>query len=163
MAEWKEQFERVKRSLNRIENRNEDLTPYHEDDFWHFFQDCYHLKDWIKNDSSIPKNIKGEYIDKNHKEGHKVEECINANTNLSMCADLANKSKHLKLKNNIRIDEKIQKRSITYHAPTVIITNSQGKEVYNSGPGKSTIEYFVQLSDGTHYKALEVAKKAVEA
>jgi len=52
-----EQFRRVKRFLKRIGNQDRDATKY-DDDLWGFFQNCWHLKDWIKNDPQIPQSVK---------------------------------------------------------------------------------------------------------
>jgi hypothetical protein len=153
METWKEQYERVKRSLCRIENRNEDLSEYHKDDIWHFFQDCYHLKDWLKNDSTIDDKTKG-------KNGDNIEKFVRSNIELQLCADLANRTKHLELLKE-RVDKNIETRSIAFHGPTISIKNKNGKEVYNSGPGKSNIEYFIQLSDKKYYEVLDIARKAV--
>ena len=152
MAKFKEQFERVKRSLKKIEIQDRDSIEY-DDDIWHFFQDCHHLKDWIKNDSDVPKEIKG-------KEGEIVENYINGNVELQICADLANRSKHLELVHK-RVDAKVGR--ITTYAPTIIISDSSGNEVFNSGPGTSNSEYFITFSDGKTCLALEIAHKAVEA
>jgi hypothetical protein len=61
------------------------LTQY-EDDLWSFFQNCWHLKDWIKNDDTLDAKIRTKIVDEAH-----------ASPALMVCADLANASKHLKL------------------------------------------------------------------
>jgi len=135
LREFLEQFERVKRSLVRIENQDRNSTEY-DDDLWHFFQDCYHLKDWIKNDPNIPYDVKGEteYYVKNNKE-------------LRICADLANRSKHLKLILEPREDADITNRSVN-----IIV-----------GPEPSTREVTITLRNGCKFTALEVAREAVKA
>jgi len=159
MAEFMEQFERTKRSLKKIENQDRDSTDY-DDDLWHFFQDCYHLKDWIKNDLSVPEVIKGT-------KGKKVENYINKNKELQICADLANRSKHLELtdsRNNINAE--VTNRNVTIQVPTLHVTLSHDRKniinSYSDSPGKTTQELIITLSDGTKYNALNVARKAVE-
>lgn len=49
----------------------------------HFFQDAYHLEDWIKNESISTDD---------------VEEFINETGPIRICADLCNGTKHLVLK-----------------------------------------------------------------
>ncbi len=49
------QLHRVKRYLQRFEEigsgkAHNQSTPDYDDDVYAFFQNCYHLKDWIKND-----------------------------------------------------------------------------------------------------------------
>lgn len=57
----------------------------HHDQMHAFFVECYSLKDWIKND------ISEEDLDEN------VENFINKNVCLKLCADIANGKKHLEL------------------------------------------------------------------
>ncbi len=56
----------------------------YDDDVYAFFQNCYHLKDWIKNDPAC--SYWGN-----------VEKMINENPHLKICADLCNGLKHLTL------------------------------------------------------------------
>ena len=86
MTESLKQWERVKRALLRIENNKKRQMDEYEDDVWNFFQNCWHLKDWIKNDVAI---------DSAHRES--VECDVNKVDELVICADLCNRSKHLTL------------------------------------------------------------------
>jgi hypothetical protein len=84
-----EQWERVKRWWTRVHEvshgRSHVFDPdFGEDEIFAFFLNCYHLKDWIKNDSSS-----GDLKDL-------VEDYINKSLALSICADLCNGLKHLK-------------------------------------------------------------------
>lgn len=56
------------------------------DEIYAFFQNCYHLKDWIKNDASLPDAIR-----------RGVEGFINSEQSLRLCADVCNGLKHLEL------------------------------------------------------------------
>ena len=85
-----EQYNRVKRYYDRFAEldkgriHNADSDNY-VDDIYAFFQNCYHLKDWIKNDGSIGiPGIKD-----------RVEQHINGSRSLRLCADLCNGTKHL--------------------------------------------------------------------
>jgi hypothetical protein len=60
-------------------------SAWNRDALFHFFQDAYHLKDWIKNDPSVPSSVQIE-----------VETAVTKSP-LSVCADICNASKHLKL------------------------------------------------------------------
>jgi hypothetical protein len=62
-------------------------TDYYQDDLYAFFINCYHLKDWVKNDPEISTEVKGD-----------IENFIANSEELSICADICNGSKHLKLK-----------------------------------------------------------------
>jgi len=57
----------------------------YRDEVYSFFLNCYHLKDWLINDSGFP----GSRTD--------VENYINANQELQLCADICNAHKHLQL------------------------------------------------------------------
>lgn len=59
-----------------------------------FFMNCYHLKDWIKNDASVPISTK-----------QVVETYINGSRPLRLCADICNSLKHLSLASNSRSSE----------------------------------------------------------
>jgi hypothetical protein len=49
-----EQYERMRRSYDRFRETLGDKIPAdYEDDVYAFFMHCYHLKDWLKNDSSV--------------------------------------------------------------------------------------------------------------
>ncbi len=87
MSQANTQFERVARTFKRVlDNQNRNPVEY-EDDVWCFFQNCWHLKDWIKNDSQGVAKATRQKID--------VE--VNSRPALVMMGDLANKSKNLKL------------------------------------------------------------------
>ena len=141
MSRFLEQFERVKRYLNKIEDQDRDSTAY-DDDLWSFFQNCYHLKDWIKNDPDIGDGIK-----------ETVEKFVQSNKELRICADLANRSKHLELDRPPREDAKVTSRSTTIYAPVA------GSDLV----GTSTCEHIITLGDGRKCMALDVARKAVKA
>ena len=87
MSQANTQFERVARTFQRVlNNQNRDPVEY-EDDVWSFFQNCWHLKDWIKNDSQGVAKATRQKID--------VE--VNSRPALVMMGELANKSKNLEL------------------------------------------------------------------
>ena len=54
----------------------------YEDDLYHFFQDAWHLKDWIKNDPAA--KVKAPNIEKD----------LEADGAFMITADLANGTKH---------------------------------------------------------------------
>ncbi len=56
------------------------------DEIYAFFQSCYHLKDWLRNDDSLTSAVQGA-----------VEGYINQQRSLKLCADICNSSKHLQL------------------------------------------------------------------
>ena len=87
-----EQLEIVKRYLERVEAiyKGVPLLPsdnkeYYDDDVISFFIHCYHVRDWII------------HLNKLGIGAAEVDEYINNNRALSVCADLANGSKHCRL------------------------------------------------------------------
>ncbi len=140
MTKTKEQFDRINRwfnLLNDINNgiKHEKESNYYQDIVYSFFQNCHHLKDWIVNDNNnnIPNKI--------------VEEYINANLELKICADLCNGSKHLFLKPQLARSDKntnINKKAFSLALPSNVLS----------------IKYFV-ISGSVEYDAFEIATKCV--
>ena len=90
IGSWKEQYHRMRRSLLKAQGPHAN-TDVLADDLYHFFQDCLHLKDWIKNDSSAPSTMRDN-----------VESWVENSTPLKLAADIANATKHLTLTNRRR-------------------------------------------------------------
>lgn len=86
MRDYMEQLERVRRFLQRVEVLVGRNSETYQDDLWSFFQNAWHLKDWIKNDSSIPQAVRDQVVSD-----------AEAERSLQICADLCNRSKHLQL------------------------------------------------------------------
>ena len=57
------------------------------DEIYAFFQNCYHIKDWIKNDPQLSASVRGQ-----------VENHITQSPELRVCADLCNAQKHFTLR-----------------------------------------------------------------
>lgn len=92
MHKYSEQLDRLKRSFSRLAKINigkkHDLpSENYRDELFTFFLNCYHLKDWLKNDSNFQVN------------GSTVENFINGNDDLKICADICNGHKHFSLNN----------------------------------------------------------------
>jgi hypothetical protein len=90
LRKHQEQFERMKRWYERIKEIDEGRlhnisSDHYHDEVYAFFINCYHLKDWIKNDDTVklPKKDVEGFI--------KKHECMR------LCADICNGTKHLKL------------------------------------------------------------------
>jgi hypothetical protein len=90
-ATYPEQYDRMVRwhsrfsALDRGQPHNVASDNY-VDEVYAFFQNCYHLKDWIKNDDAVSTSAK-----------QAVEPYINGSRSLKLCADICNSLKHLKL------------------------------------------------------------------
>lgn len=91
MTAHRDQYERMLRWYRRFEalNKGRDhVSPSDNyiDDVYGFFLNAYHLKDWIKNDLTIPADVRNS-----------VEAYINTNRELKLAADISNALKHLTL------------------------------------------------------------------
>ena len=89
-----EQYERMQRSYDRFLEIKPGLTDKissdYEDNVYAFFLHCYHLKDWVKNDTSVKSRMPNIGTD--------VERFINESEALGLCTDLCNSLKRLELK-----------------------------------------------------------------
>jgi hypothetical protein len=140
MTDYIQQYQRVRRYLIRIQDQDRDRTEY-EDDLWSFFQNCWHLKDWLINDDD--PSISPELRDTLE---HKLSDILSSSPNLRICADLANRKKHVKLKNpwadaTARGDIKLD---FTEEATPL------------------RLEYLISVNDDSEHSALDVAKQATE-
>jgi hypothetical protein len=96
LPRYKEQLERVERWYERFERidtgtAHEKSAEYYHDEVYAFFLNCYHLKDWIKNDTGIAENARNS-----------VESFVAKSANLSICRDICNSLKHLELREKPR-------------------------------------------------------------
>jgi stress response protein SCP2 len=91
MSQVTKQFNRVQRAFLRVlDNQNRKLVEY-EDEVWSFFQNCWHLKDWIKNDKQgVAKATRS-----------KIEAEVNSYPALVTVGELTNKSKNLEMTSNV--------------------------------------------------------------
>ena len=88
---WKDQWTLVGVGMSRIQwiYRGRPATAQPNGsadavfDLHAFFVACFHFKDWLIQDGVVPKNV--------------VEDWVNQNGALTLCADLANRTKHYKL------------------------------------------------------------------
>jgi hypothetical protein len=134
---YEEQLKRVERFLQRIDPPSKDHGSQveYEDNLWSFFQNAWHLKDWIKNDPAI-KTIDIEKIVKNYF-------C------LMLCSDLANRTKHFRLDNNHnRLDAKHTRTDVNLYLGSGVVTN---------------FKYIIEDSSGKEYIAIDLAKEIIKA
>jgi hypothetical protein len=81
-------YERLERSRNNawiaIPIDGGGPGNFDADRVYVFFVFCYHLKDWIKNDTSVPEAVRSQ-----------VETFVKNTPSLALAGDLANGVKHL--------------------------------------------------------------------
>jgi hypothetical protein len=135
---YREQWNRTKRWLKKFEGANPLIMPNCDDVVYAFFQNSWHLKDWIKNDESIPIETRKS-----------VERIVKSYPARILCADLANGSKHLALKNP---------RSGVV-APTLV----QSLKIVGGDSSKTRLDYEVMCDDGTRVQALDIAHEVQAA
>jgi len=106
------------------------------DDVLAFFQNCYHMKEWIINDSDLEIREKKRC----------VEDFINNSEDLRICGDLCIGSKHLTIKR----PRKDSETKINRH--------------FWGGLRNYPIQKraFIITSDGRQYDAMNLATKCVE-
>jgi hypothetical protein len=88
---YRAQYDRMRRWYERFvaldQGRIHDMpSEYYLDEIYAFFMNCYHLKDWLRNDSSVATHVQ-----------QSVETHVNSNRSLRLCADICNSLKHLQL------------------------------------------------------------------
>ncbi len=121
------------RSYARLSKKYASSIDY-DDELQHFFQDCWHLKDWIKNDVALHLN-------------DVIEAEVDAHKSLRIAADLANGCKHLARKTN-REGAYVTSKSVTVH-----LGQARGVDVFHT----------ITLNDGSTLSAQDLAREAFEA
>jgi hypothetical protein len=139
---YAEQFARVKRYYERFKEIGEGKShclnsAYYEDDVYSFFINCHHLKDWIINDPAVAVSEQD------------VENWVNANPPLLICADICNGAKHLSRMPNRIVSGK--ERSIDSKAYSIAIMEGSVQ------PAKITVKFFIDKSD-----AFKVATECIQ-
>jgi len=112
---WRDQYQRMLRSRDRLAEAagpSSIGSDEARDRLYHFFQDAFHLKDWLIHDLGLSES------DANDMEDH-----ITATDALARCADISNGTKHLKLKRP-RIPGKpaqLGSQSVSVSMPTIAV------------------------------------------
>jgi hypothetical protein len=101
IGDWRQQYERMVRSYQRVRVPQANTEAY-TDDLYHFFQDCLHLKDWLKNDESVPAGLRA-----------RIEGIVNNSEALRIVADVANSTKHFTLSKRRRGGAEIVGRDVS--------------------------------------------------
>lgn len=150
-ARWTEQWDRVFRWLSRVQETaagrpHDRPTDWYQDEVYAFFQNCWHLKDWLKNDPAAAASAASDV----ETFASDVETFASESPNLCLCADLANGSKHLRLKRP-RVD------------PETEIGRRDYKLAIGSPGGETiSVRYGVDAGGKTH-DALELAEACWKA
>jgi hypothetical protein len=97
-----EKISRIKRLIKKLKIENRDIESY-RDDLYFCFYEVWSVKDWLINDL--------ELSNKHPKIKLTVEDYINDNKFLGIAFDIANREKHLTLR-NVRTGGEIAKSNI---------------------------------------------------
>jgi len=84
------QLDRTRRFLERVEGKHENDVAF-QDIIWSFFQHCWHLEDWVKNDDSVHQTQKDA-----------VRKAVDASRDLQICRSLCIHTKHLRARRGAR-------------------------------------------------------------
>jgi hypothetical protein len=79
------QLARARRFLHRLEHRTapdfgtvmEILNDY-EDNLWSFFMNCWHVKDWVQNDDTLPELLRKKVVDAARASWERRDRSVNA-------------------------------------------------------------------------------------
>ena len=142
-AKHKEQYDRMMRWYARIQatasgREHTVASDNYVDEIYAFFLNCYHLKDWIKNDPTVGKSTQQQ-----------VEKHINDRPPLRLCADLCNSLKHLVL-TSPRSNE------------NPAFGNKQFSLELGTGPAVIALKYEVVVAAGS-IDAFQLATECVDA
>ena len=122
MIRWYEKFKEI------VQKNHHPSIIYNLDEFYDiiyaFFQNCYHLKDWLKNDKKLSVT------------NDAVEDYINNTVCLSICADICNGSKHLTL---IKSRSGVKPEAEKY---TIVSRNKVTKIFFTIGTTMGSIDAF---------------------
>ena len=142
LTKYQEQYNRLNRWYKRFKEINDGKihdkpSEIYQDDVYAFFMNCHHLKDWIKNDTAAASVA------------NNVENYINNNPDLSLCADICNGVKHLRLISNRSGERpKFGKKVAKVHI--------------GSGPITIALKYEIKTDSGT-IDAFDLATKCIKA
>lgn len=140
MGPWGEQWGRVELGLARIQDiydgrAEPEGTEGAVYDVYSFFLHCFHLRDWIQKDSQLANSVRDQ-----------AQSHLKGSPELSVCADVANRSKH-----------SVLTRSYTGN----LQTGPSGNDVTVMGGGHASHAFRVS-SGGGEWDALDLAKACVE-
>ena len=142
MRKYLEQYGRMLRFLAKVQaaskihiHEQPSIFDAYRDDMYSFFQNCWHMRDWIRYDDSIPEKTRAAI----RTEAERTKALL-------VCADLANASKHLKLTKPPRVGAEDRQLRITIGADASV-----------------SWEYIIEMSDGTTVSAADAAVAAVSA
>lgn len=153
MTKSQEQFSRMMRWYQRFEELNNGIphsrpSDFYEDDVYAFFFNCYHLKDWLINDSTLPETVRDA-----------VENYINESPTLGLTADICNSLKHLVLHKKKRTN---QNPTFTNKAFSLEFNETINPSQPLDAKAVIRVKFNIETKDGVR-DAFEIATEAMVA
>lgn len=150
MRPYQDQLARVERFLRRISIPSTNRDEY-EDLLWAFFQNCWHLRDWILNDKKISARKKLG-----------VNRGIKKSSALAICQCITNRTKHFKL--TWPIPARLKQKGKWQARRIVRVLGGISVDIKDSVSGGDSatisLDYVIKSRTKT-YRALTVAEDAV--
>jgi hypothetical protein len=131
---YRDQLDRTRRWLRRIENQSGRPDVEYQDFSWAFFNACWSLNDWVKNDDAIAQEDRNQ-----------VWRDVHASRPLLACGDVANGTKHLRL-------ERAKIGAAHSHTAT---------EITPGASAPSVVSTVIDMGDGTTRAGLDLAYECV--
>lgn len=157
---WRDQYERMLRSHKRLKeaagpsNIGSDEA---RDALYRFFQDAYHLKDWIKQDPALTSANKSD-----------IEALFNRTIHMQITVDLCNATKHLRLTTTRTGDfsTTVARQHVTVFLPPFETrVELPGSSARADPPSLPTVTKAVHrwevVANGSYHDALQIADNVV--
>jgi hypothetical protein len=143
LPKYIEQYQRMKRWYKRFKEINDGgghrmSSNNYKDEVYAFFINCYHLKDWLKNDTDFILN------------DTEIEDFVRSNYYLEICGDICNGIKHMNL-TRPKIGKGAKMGSSRY---ALVVGGEEGPLI--------NIKYSINV-DGASCIAFDVATEAINA
>lgn len=154
---WPDQYQRMQRSLTRLRDAIAAEAPEARDALYHFWQDAFHLRDWIIAPPS-PKSMHADTL-----------QLFKDSAALGACRDIANGVKHLHLdrgKSWTASGEyaEVTGQSVVINMPRIeaVVDWSAGEILSSESVGDTSTRYsWTVRVNGADVDAVELAGQAV--
>ncbi len=150
-----DQAKRMFRSFKRLPDNPSKFTDHDWDDYYHFFQDAYHLKEWIANDenNAVSNKMLNEFIEKEPE----IKLLQTVVTNLKHFKITVLKTRFSNIRFEMKEEKSIPYPSIAYEEEGYLMINDKDYLLLENG-GKIIIS-----SEEKEIHPKELAVKVIEA
>jgi hypothetical protein len=154
--DYREQYDRMIRWFNKLQDINQRKrlvdAPREEimDELAAFFQNCYHLKDWIKHDSITEAKLASSRIN--------IEHFIKNDEDMKLLADLCNGSKHMELD----IDPRTGILGKSGENPKCTSEQHFKATFEVDGTNKNEVDWHIKTDVGKEYSVIQLANRCIQ-